>query len=369
MKSRDEGNRDEQDVQGDAALKIITGTLGRPTAAAGIAEQKHGKAVRRYLRWAATGVLLILVCAAGIHWGQRHPQQINVPSPRNESNVVAVEPVVDKVQPIAEQNLSAAGLIKAQQISTVSAEITGTVAKIYVKRGQFIKQGEPVAELDTAYQQNAVDEATTKLHSAQNDLLRQQNLLPLMKARYERQMKLSLTHMTSVQEVDNARIDWINTASEVHSMDLQVQDAKNVLARNQINLSKAIIRAPFDGMVVSLDAALGEIVSPVSSADSYARTGIATIVSTSPFHADVWVPESFLSRVMTGQAVTVSPDGLNNVTVPGTVSFISPVVDESRAAVLIQIELEKGPRELKHNMSVHVDFQRTELPGKEGKSV
>ncbi|NIF20361.1 efflux RND transporter periplasmic adaptor subunit [Candidatus Pantoea multigeneris] len=349
----------QESSQREAALKVITGAIEGQS----VASQKAQRLNKYPVLWVVTGLVLFCCAWEGGAWWATAPLKNAVDTAKVPTAASEIQPpLVAKKEPgsIQEKGLSAAGLIKAQQISTVSAEVTGTIAKIYVKRGQLIKRGDQVAELDTTYQQNAVDEAIIQLHSAQNAMQYQQALLPLMKARYERQMKLSATHLTSTQDVDNARVDWLKTDSALRNATLQVRDAENVLERNQINLSKAIIRAPFDGRVVSLDAALGEIVSPVSSADSYARTGIATIVSTSPFHADVWVPESFLARIKYGQAVKVMPDALRNVTLPGSVSFISPVVDESRAAVLVQIELHNSPAVLKHNMTVHVDFQHNQ---------
>lgn len=338
--------------------------LSRPAGSLGAASPKP--ASRRYFWLAALALLCLLMMGAVALKNSLYATPADPKSAAQEAE--AERPVASQksaAAPVSNEALSAAGVVKARQISTVSTELTGTIARIYVRRGDRVKRGQPVAELDTTIPKNAMQEAAMQLASAQNDRQRASQLLPLIKASYQRQLRLATAHLTSEQEVENAKSEVIRQEAEVRALSLQVEINQNLLQRGEINLSKAIIRAPYDGIIVSLDAALGEIVSPVSSGDSFARTGVATIVSTDPFHADIWVPDSFLDRLALQQKVQVAPDGLPAIRVPGWVSFISPVVDENRAAVLVQVELTKQPAVLKHGMSVHVDFQAR--PGSEEK--
>src|SRR5260370_826007 len=81
-------------------------------------------------------------------------------------------------------------------------------------------------------------------------------------------------------------------------------NAKIVLARQQVAASEArigvaqqavdncTIRAPFAGIVVSKDAQVGEMVSPISAGGGFTRTGIATIVDMHSNEIEVDVNES-----------------------------------------------------------------------------
>lgn len=309
------------------------------------------KIILIFLIFLATLILIIVFCFIEYEKTRKNSTVIADNINKKESGISTTNQD-NKTKSVG--SLTASGLLKANQISTVSSEITGTVSKLYVYRGQMVSKGQPIAELDSSFQKNAVAQAKIELLMAVNLLNQTKKNLPIIKARYERQS--SLSNSTSRQEVDNAKMELQNSLAEVITQQLKVESAKNLLDRSNINLYKTTIRAPFDGMITSLDAAEGEIVSPVSSVGSYARTGIATIISTTNFHIDVWVPESFLSKIYEGQNVEVEIEESKFSNIKGKVRFISPIVDESRAATLVQINLDDIKSIMKHNMTVSVTF-------------
>ncbi len=78
------------------------------------------------------------------------------------------------------------------------------------------------------------------------------------------------------------------------------------IAEAQQAVDNTIIRAPFAGIVVSKDAQVGEIISPISAGGGFTRTGIATVVDMKSLEMEVDVNESYISRVTPGQRVTAS---------------------------------------------------------------
>lgn len=252
--------------------------------------------------------------------------------------------------------MTAAGFIKADQLATVSAEVTGTVERIYVKRGDMVKKGDPIASLDNASLRSDVDAARMNLRIAQTSAGQARERLPLIEASFKRLTELTKWGAASSQEVENLQSELTERKAELQRFELEARYAALQIERRQIDLARAMIRAPFNGMIVSLDASTGEIVSPVSSAGGFARTGIATLIDTDQYHAEVWVPEKSLGKLVERQAVSVMPDALSDIKIAGEVAYISPIVDEQRAAVLVLIKMKNVPKPFKHNMSVHVDF-------------
>lgn len=252
--------------------------------------------------------------------------------------------------------MTAAGFIKADQLATVSAEVTGTVERIYVKRGDIVKKGDPIASLDDASLRSDVDAARMNLRIAQTSAGQARERLPLIEANFKRLTELTKWGAVSSQEVENLQSELTERKAELQRFELEARYSALQIERRQIDLARAMIRAPFNGMIVSLDASTGEIVSPVSSAGGFARTGIATLIDTDQYHAEVWVPEKSLGKLVERQAVSVVPDALSDIKIAGEVAYISPIVDEQRAAVLVLIKMKNVPKPFKHNMSVHVDF-------------
>ncbi len=252
--------------------------------------------------------------------------------------------------------MTAAGFAKADQLATVSAEVTGTLKKTYVQRGDRVKKGDAIAALDTASLSSQLDYARVQLEVAQNNQRQAHERLPLAEARFRRISLLKDGEVVPAQDYEDAKSALTERRAEVRRYDLQAQSAAIDIRSREIDLERATIRAPFDGIIVSMDASIGEVVSPISAAGSFARTGIATLVDTRNFYAEVWVPEKSLAKLKSGQHVRVNPDALPESAVTGSVSYISPLVDEQRAAVLVRIALQQVPTDYKHNMSVHVDF-------------
>lgn len=252
--------------------------------------------------------------------------------------------------------VTAAGFIKADRISTVSAEITGTVEEIYVQRGDTVKKGDRLASLDGRSLRAQIAALNANQQMVAAKLAQVMSRLPRARNQLQRLSRLLPQGYVSQDDVDSAKAELDALDAQRSQYRAELQQAGWQLKASEIELSRTVIRAPFDGRVVSLDASPGETVSPVSAGGGFTRTGIATIVGLDNFNAEVWLPENQLGKVQLQQGVTLKPDGLPDHSVQGTVSLISSVVDEQRAAVLVVVKLTQQQPWLKHNMSIQVDF-------------
>ena len=106
-----------------------------------------------------------------------------------------------------------------------------------------------------------------------------------------------------------------NAATTADSLRAKIALAKQQVAASEARIAVAqqavdncIIRAPFAGIVVSKDAQVGEMVSPISAGGGFTRTGIATIVDMNSNEIEVDVNESYIARVKAGQAVRATLD-------------------------------------------------------------
>jgi len=119
------------------------------------------------------------------------------------------------------------------------------------------------------------------------------------------------------------------------------------------------IRAPFSGIVVSKDAQVGEMVSPISAGGGFTRTGIATIVDMHSNEFEVDVNESYIARVEPGQDVKAVLDAYPDRDIPSKVRTVIPSADRQKATVKVRISI---PNLEKYNfilpdMGVKVSFE------------
>ena len=116
------------------------------------------------------------------------------------------------------------------------------------------------------------------------------------------------------------------------------------------------IRAPFDGIVVSKDAQVGEMVSPISAGGGFTRTGIATIVDMNSNEIEVDVNEAYITRVKPGQQVTAILDAYPDWEIPSRVRTIIPSADRQKATVKVRISFLKLDPRILPDMGIKVTF-------------
>lgn len=134
---------------------------------------------------------------------------------------------------------------------------------------------------------------------------------------------------------------------EVAIAQAQVDQAKAQLEEAQLKLQKAVITAPFDGVVASLGAKVGELVS--------AGTPVVVLVNTSSFHIDVKIDEVDISQVAVGQEVVITLDALPDTEITGHVAGIAPTatVDGGVVSYVVTIAIEATDAPLRSGMSAN----------------
>ena len=117
-----------------------------------------------------------------------------------------------------------------------------------------------------------------------------------------------------------------------------------------------MIRAPFDGIIVSKDAQVGEMISPVSAGGGFTRTGVATIVDMNSNEIEVDVNEAYIARVEPGQPVTAVLDAYPDWQIPSKVRTVIPTADRQKATVKVRISFLKLDPRILPDMGIKVTF-------------
>jgi RND family efflux transporter MFP subunit len=222
---------------------------------------------------------------------------------------------------MAEETL---GTLEALIDPKVGAEIAGKVVKIAAGSGKAVRKGDLLAIIDDADAalQHRADEAERKRVEA---LLSQQERV------VERQQQLVQKGFISQNAADDAR-------AQRDALREQLAAARARGEQSLRNQGKARILAPFDGVVETQIASVGD----------YVKVGdpLLHLVSSSKLRAHLPFPESAAPRLKKGQAVILTSPLLPGNEIRGTVSEIKPGVSETGRAldVLVDIENHTGLR-------------------------
>ena len=141
--------------------------------------------------------------------------------------------------------------------------------------------------------------------------------------------------------VDTARTNVDSLKAKIELAKVQFGAVARI-AEAQQAVDNCVIRAPFDGIIVSKDAQVGEMVSPISAGGGFTRTGIATIVDMNSNEIEVDVNEAYIARVVPDQPVTAILDAYPDWQIPCKVRTVIPTADRQKATVKVRISFSQA---------------------------
>jgi len=262
--------------------------------------------------------------------------------------------------------LNASGYVTPRRRATIAAKITGRVTGVYFDEGTRVQQGQLLATLDDSDVKRALDSAKADRNSAQAAIADWQVQLRNAQIELRRADQLHQAGVQTQEQLDNARTNADSLEAKIDLAKTQVAAADSRISVAQQAVDNCTIRAPFAGIVVSKDAQIGEMVSPISAGGGFTRTGIATIVDMNSNEIEVDVNESYIARVKDGQPVNAILDAYPDWEIPSKVRTIIPSADRQKATVKVRISFLKLDPRILPDMGIKVTFLGAETEKKPG---
>jgi RND family efflux transporter MFP subunit len=252
--------------------------------------------------------------------------------------------------------LNASGYVTPRRRATVAAKITGRVTGVFFDEGLHVKAGQVLATLDDSDARKALDSAVADRNATEAGLEDLQVQLKNAEIELRRAQALEAAQVESQEVLDNTRTAADSLKAKIDLMKEQVLAGDARIREAQQAVDNCTIRAPFEGVVVSKDAQIGEMVSPVSAGGGFTRTGIATIVDMNSNEIEVDVNEAFIARVVPDQPVTAVLDAYPDWQIPSKVRTVIPTADREKATVKVRISFLKLDPRILPDMGVKVTF-------------
>jgi len=269
------------------------------------------------------------------------------------------QPRIDKgkvKQAIDESALDASGHIVARRIATVSSRVTGKLNLLNIEEGQTVNKADVLAELDDKQATIAYQLALAELSAKQASFDEFTLLFKQQSQRFKRNKSLANRRLISQQLLEDSEFKNAQLAIQIRNKQAMVLSAQQRVELAQYQLNQHKIRAPFDGVVISKNAQVGELISAGSSGGGFIRTGVGTIVDMSSLEIEVEVGESYINRVYAGQKVIAKLDAYPKWKINSEVVAVIPTADRQKASIKVRVKLlEVDPRVLP-DMGVKVSF-------------
>ena len=313
---------------------------------------------------AVAAVLLGLWLALPQFWTGGHAEQRAVAEAKAEPAAPPKTPA-SPTKPVQAGGLTASGYVVARRKAAVAAEITGKVLELFVDEEVVVKQGQVVAQLDSALAEADLSLAKSRAIAAEAaataiaaDLRDAERILG-------RVQTLSQRSYASEADLTKAETKAGVLRAQLGQAEANAQTARLDVQRSATMLDKHKIRAPFGGVVVERSAQPGEMISPMSAGGSFTRTGICTIVDMDSIEVEVDVNEAFIGRVQPGGAIQAVLDAYPDWSIPAAVMAVVPTANREKATVKVRIALKQKDPRILPDMAVKVKFLDHEVSADE----
>jgi RND family efflux transporter MFP subunit len=262
--------------------------------------------------------------------------------------------------------LNASGYVTPRRRATVAAKITGRVTGVFFDEGMHVKQAQILATLDDSDVRRALDSAVADRNSTQAQITDYQVQLKNAEIELHRADQLQAAGVQSQEALDNARTSVDSLKAKIALTKEQVAASAARINEAQQAVDNCVIRAPFEGIIVSKDAQVGEMISPISAGGGFTRTGVATIVDMNSNEIEVDVNEAYIARVEPGQPVAAVLDAYPDWQIPSKVRTVIPTADRQKATVKVRISFLKLDPRILPDMGIKVTFLGNEPEKKAG---
>jgi HlyD family secretion protein len=285
-------------------------------------------------------------------------------------------------------SLNTNGKVEPIEWMPVRSERAGVITRVWVSKGQLVRKGDALVELDTRVASADLSKAQAAIQEAQAqervltqggrvaerqqieaDLARARLDLDAAQKSYQALERLVAKQAATRQELDSAHqlVDQLqlriqalekNKATLVTGTDQEIakarlQQAESAAAVAQTNLDLSVIRAPMDGTVYDFDLKQG---SYVNQGDPIAKVGRLDRV-----RVTVYVDEPDLGRVREGELVLITWDALTGHQWRGHVDKLPTQIVPlgTRQVGEVGCVIENPDRDLLANANINADIQAT----------
>ena len=217
-----------------------------------------------------------------------------------QSNALASGPVIT-------------GSIEPERRADLRAEVSAVVVQVLKENGEAVKKGDVLLRLDETSIRDSLTSAEEATRAAEQTLTQAQRM-------YERQKTLLASGMVSTSAMEDAEVRRNNAQS-----DLAAAKSRSVAARQQ--LTRTVVRAPFDGIVSD---------RKVSNGDTAAvGKELVKVIDPTSLRFEGLVSADKIGVVKVGQPVLFRVNGYPNQQFNGTVKRVDPAAN----AVTRQVEV------------------------------
>jgi RND family efflux transporter MFP subunit len=229
----------------------------------------------------------------------------------------------------------AVGTIQAEQLAAVTSRVVANIVEMRVTAGQRVTNGETLVVLDDRDLRHRVEQARDAVRSAEATLEQAQS-------DYKRDKPLFDQQVITPYDFEHTQTNLKTAEANLHRLEQAEREA-------EVNLSYAVIRSPFTGVVVDKLANAGDLAAPGKP--------LLTMYEQGRLWLEANVPEELMEHVHLNEVLPFRIDAVGRQ-MQGRVVEIVPSSDPASRTVVVRVHLSE-PKDVVPGM-----FGRLLLPMK-----
>ena len=256
------------------------------------------------------------------------------------------------------------GTLQPTRAVNVGSELSGTVKRVLVDVNDRVKKGQVLVELDTAKLSDQVLRSRASLAAA---VAQQALSTATLKeaqanlARFEEVARLSGGKVPSAAELDTARANVDRAAAGEASARANVAEVRATVSTDQTNLSKASIRSPIDGVVLTRTVDPGNAVA----ASLQAVTLFSVAEDIARLRLEVSVDEADVGSVQVDQKATFTVSAYPSRRYPAKITRVAfgSTKTDNVVTYTTQLDVDNSDQSLRPGMTAAATIVSTERTG------
>ncbi|MCP1660644.1 efflux RND transporter periplasmic adaptor subunit [Neisseria perflava] len=217
------------------------------------------------------------------------------------------------------QTVSATGEISSPSLVEVGSQASGQIKKLYVKLGQEIKKGDPIAEIDSTTQTNTLNTNKAKLDTYRAQLVSAEIALKSADKKYKREQALWKEDATSKANLEDAEDTYASAKASVEELKSSIRQTQISINTAEADLGYTHIVAPMDGTVVAIPVEEGQTVNA-----SQTTPTIIQMANLDVMLNKMQIAEGDITKVKPGQSLTFTILSESDAPISATLDSIDP---------------------------------------------
>jgi membrane fusion protein (multidrug efflux system) len=287
----------------------------------------QGLKPRRRL-WPWIVIALIIVAVVAFVLTRPAPAELSDTPEVAVVKQLTLSEVTEIAPQLLQQTVKVTGSLTPGQQTQVSSQVGGRVLSVAVRPGDRVAEGDLLLHVDTENLENQLVQQRANVAATRAQLVSSQQQL-------QRTEELARGGVSSASALEQARSATLALEANVAAQEAQVRSA-------ELALKNATVLSPISGVVSARSVEPGQTVG--------AGVSLMTIVDLAEVELQGSAPAGSSALIAADQEVTVTVNGLDGRTFPGTVTRVNPVALAGTRTVPVYITLENPGQLLRGGM-------------------